>query len=93
MMYHPQSQNSLEILPNALPGMTLLGYWKCCSKGVVEGLVKEGREEGGAKSAPGLEGVAVEGNEWRHWKEGQTLGGGSHQSQSGWSIITGATDL
>ncbi|CAH7690326.1 hypothetical protein PPACK8108_LOCUS25644 [Phakopsora pachyrhizi] len=39
------------------------------------------------------EGVAVEGNGWRHWKEGQKLGGGAHQGQSGWSKTTGATDL
>ncbi|CAH7675545.1 hypothetical protein BY996DRAFT_6609395 [Phakopsora pachyrhizi] len=60
---------------------------------VVEDLVKEGREEGGAESAPGVEGVAVEGNEWCHWKEGQKLCGGSHQGQSGWSKTTGAMDL
>ncbi|KAI8446032.1 hypothetical protein BY996DRAFT_8399850 [Phakopsora pachyrhizi] len=39
------------------------------------------------------EGVAVEENGWRHWKEEQKLGGGAHQSQSGWSKTTGATDL
>ncbi|CAH7687494.1 hypothetical protein PPACK8108_LOCUS22284 [Phakopsora pachyrhizi] len=39
------------------------------------------------------EGVAVEGNGWRHWKEEKTLGGGAHQGQSDWSKITGAKDL
>ncbi|KAI8444873.1 hypothetical protein BY996DRAFT_6487226 [Phakopsora pachyrhizi] len=39
------------------------------------------------------EGVAGEENGWRHWKEGQKLGGGAHQGQSGWSKTTGATDL
>ncbi|KAI8450209.1 hypothetical protein BY996DRAFT_6479507 [Phakopsora pachyrhizi] len=48
-------------------------------------------EKDGAESAPGEEGVAVEGNGWRHWKEGQKLGGGAHQGQSGWSKTTGAT--
>ncbi|KAI8444797.1 hypothetical protein BY996DRAFT_6550321 [Phakopsora pachyrhizi] len=33
------------------------------------------------------EGVAVEENGWRHWKEGQHLG------QSDWSKTTGAMDL
>ncbi|KAI8451097.1 hypothetical protein BY996DRAFT_6536242 [Phakopsora pachyrhizi] len=39
------------------------------------------------------EGVAVEGNGWRHRNEGQKLGGGAHQGQSGWNKTTGATDL
>ncbi|KAI8448104.1 hypothetical protein BY996DRAFT_6483168 [Phakopsora pachyrhizi] len=39
------------------------------------------------------EGLAVEENGWCHWKEGQKLGGGAHQGQSGWSKTTGATDL
>ncbi|CAH7665734.1 hypothetical protein PPACK8108_LOCUS16 [Phakopsora pachyrhizi] len=39
------------------------------------------------------EGVAVKGNEWHHCKEGQKLGGGAHQGQSGWSKTTGAKDL
>ncbi|KAI8449820.1 hypothetical protein BY996DRAFT_6580520 [Phakopsora pachyrhizi] len=39
------------------------------------------------------EGVAVEENGWRHWKEEQKLGGGAHQGQSGRSKTTGATDL
>ncbi|KAI8458611.1 hypothetical protein BY996DRAFT_6539742 [Phakopsora pachyrhizi] len=51
--------------------------------------------KGGAKSAPGacIGGVAVGGNGWLYWKEGQKLGGGAHQGQSSWSKITGATDL
>ncbi|CAH7678492.1 hypothetical protein BY996DRAFT_6603101 [Phakopsora pachyrhizi] len=36
----------------------------------------------GAESAPG-----------HHWKEGQKLGEGAHQGQSGWSKTTGAMDL
>ncbi|KAI8450430.1 hypothetical protein BY996DRAFT_6502227 [Phakopsora pachyrhizi] len=39
------------------------------------------------------EGVAGEENRWRHWKEGQKLGGGAHQGRIGWSKTTGATDL
>ncbi|KAI8445974.1 hypothetical protein BY996DRAFT_6534989 [Phakopsora pachyrhizi] len=39
------------------------------------------------------EGVAVKENRWGHWKEGQKLGGGAHQGQSGWSKTTGAMDL
>ncbi|KAI8459904.1 hypothetical protein BY996DRAFT_6589994 [Phakopsora pachyrhizi] len=68
---------------------------------------KGGQGRGGAESAPGVlrvvfwwslqdfeeEGVTVEGNGWHHWKEGQKLGGGAHQGQSGWSKTTGATDL
>ncbi|CAH7673116.1 hypothetical protein PPACK8108_LOCUS7978 [Phakopsora pachyrhizi] len=54
---------------------------------------KRGQGKGGVESAPGEEGVAVEGNEWCHWKEGQKLGGGAHQGQSGWSKTTGAMDL
>ncbi|CAH7673296.1 hypothetical protein PPACK8108_LOCUS8184 [Phakopsora pachyrhizi] len=38
-------------------------------------------------------GFEVEGNGWGHWKEGQKLGGGAHQGQSGWSKTTGAKDL
>ncbi|CAH7673736.1 hypothetical protein PPACK8108_LOCUS8623, partial [Phakopsora pachyrhizi] len=46
--------------------------------------------KGGAESAPGgckEEGVAVKENGWCHWKEGQKLGGGAHQGQSGWSKL------
>ncbi|KAI8456333.1 hypothetical protein BY996DRAFT_6599802 [Phakopsora pachyrhizi] len=39
------------------------------------------------------EGVEVEGNGWCHLKEGQKLGGGAHQGQSGWSKTTGAMDF
>ncbi|CAH7676770.1 hypothetical protein PPACK8108_LOCUS11866 [Phakopsora pachyrhizi] len=68
----------------------------------------KGRQgKGGAESAPGMlkegfcwillgfeeEGVAVEGNRWCHQKEGQKLGRGVHQGQSGWSKTAGATDL
>ncbi|CAH7682589.1 hypothetical protein PPACK8108_LOCUS15568 [Phakopsora pachyrhizi] len=63
--------------------------------------------KGGAGSAPGVlrvgfwwilqdfeeEGVTMEGNGWRHWKEGQKLGGGAHQGRSGWSKTTGVRDL
>ncbi|CAH7684164.1 hypothetical protein BY996DRAFT_6473426 [Phakopsora pachyrhizi] len=31
--------------------------------------------------------------EWPHWKEGQKLGGGAQQGQSGWSKTTGARDF
>ncbi|KAI8450352.1 hypothetical protein BY996DRAFT_6468600 [Phakopsora pachyrhizi] len=61
---------------------------------VVEDLVK-----GGAESAPGIllnfedEGVTMGRNGWCHWEEEEKLGGGAHQGQSGWSRITGATDL
>ncbi|KAI8449781.1 hypothetical protein BY996DRAFT_8689591 [Phakopsora pachyrhizi] len=55
--------------------------WKGLEEAVVEDLDFE------------EEGVAVEENGWRHWKEGQKLGGGAHQGQSGWSKTTGATDL
>ncbi|CAH7673683.1 hypothetical protein PPACK8108_LOCUS8568 [Phakopsora pachyrhizi] len=48
------------------------------------------KEEGGAESI--LCWILL-GFEWRHWKEGQTLGGGAHQGQSAWSKTTGATDL
>ncbi|KAI8453218.1 hypothetical protein BY996DRAFT_6512953 [Phakopsora pachyrhizi] len=61
---------------------------------------KRGQEKGGAERGfcwifLGFEeeGVAVEGNRRRHWKEGQKLGGGAHQGQSGWSKTTGAMDL
>ncbi|CAH7684982.1 hypothetical protein BY996DRAFT_6557083 [Phakopsora pachyrhizi] len=67
---------------------------------VVEDLVKEGREKRGAERGfcwilLGFEeeGVAVEGNRWSHWKEGQKLGGSAPQRQNGWSKTTGATDL
>ncbi|KAI8458774.1 hypothetical protein BY996DRAFT_8392341 [Phakopsora pachyrhizi] len=39
------------------------------------------------------EGVAVEENGWRHWKEEQKLGGGAHQGRRGWSKTTGVMDL
>ncbi|KAI8449120.1 hypothetical protein BY996DRAFT_6536212 [Phakopsora pachyrhizi] len=39
------------------------------------------------------EGVTVEGNGWRHLKEGQKLGGGAHQGRSGWSGISGVKDF
>ncbi|CAH7673706.1 hypothetical protein PPACK8108_LOCUS8592 [Phakopsora pachyrhizi] len=63
-------------------------------------LVKRGQGKGGAErgfywillSFEG-EAVAVEGNKWRHWKEGQTLRCGAHQGQSGWSKTTGAKDF
>ncbi|CAH7683895.1 hypothetical protein PPACK8108_LOCUS17698 [Phakopsora pachyrhizi] len=60
---------------------------------VVEDLVKEDDEK---EVKGGLKGrckevfdevVAVEGYDWRHWKEEQKLG------QSGWSKATGAMDL
>ncbi|CAH7667900.1 hypothetical protein PPACK8108_LOCUS2342 [Phakopsora pachyrhizi] len=39
------------------------------------------------------EGVTMGRNGWCHWEEEEKLGGGAHQGQSGWSRITGATDL
>ncbi|CAH7681551.1 hypothetical protein PPACK8108_LOCUS14172 [Phakopsora pachyrhizi] len=60
---------------------------------------KRGQGKGGAESFCWIlqgfeeEEVAVEENGWRHWKEGQKLGGGGHQGQSGWSKTTGATDF
>ncbi|KAI8443626.1 hypothetical protein BY996DRAFT_6475370 [Phakopsora pachyrhizi] len=59
---------------------------------VVEEMVKEDREKEGRRDFE-EEGVAVEKNRWRHWKEEQMLGGGAYQGQSGWSKTKGATDL
>ncbi|KAI8457642.1 hypothetical protein BY996DRAFT_6531208 [Phakopsora pachyrhizi] len=73
------------------------GRWQWCKEKAGGGcggrIGKRGQGKGGAESAPGEEGVAVEKIGWRHWKEGQTLGGGAHQGQSGWSKTTGAMDL
>ncbi|KAI8447375.1 hypothetical protein BY996DRAFT_6513124 [Phakopsora pachyrhizi] len=83
------------------------GGWIGVYNGVVEDLVKKGREKKGRRVLQWCrkevfwwilqgfeeEGVVEEGNGWRHWKEGQKLGGGAHQGQSGWSKTTGARDL
>ncbi|KAI8460818.1 hypothetical protein BY996DRAFT_6542023 [Phakopsora pachyrhizi] len=76
-----------------------LGGWRKQGEaaGVVEDLVKEGREKEGGREVCWIlqgfeeEGVALEGNGWRHWNEEQ--GGGAHQGQSGCSKTTGAMDL
>ncbi|CAH7673140.1 hypothetical protein PPACK8108_LOCUS8008 [Phakopsora pachyrhizi] len=72
------------------PQVVKKGEASVLSHSVVEGLVK--KEDEGKEVKGGLQGrckevfdkgVAMEGNEWCHWKE----------DQSGWSKNTGATDL
>ncbi|CAH7687673.1 hypothetical protein PPACK8108_LOCUS22491 [Phakopsora pachyrhizi] len=75
------------------------GRWQWCKEEAGGGCGgrkgKGGAERGFCWSLQDFEeeGVAGEENEWRHWKEGQKLGGGAHQGQRGWSKTTGATDF
>ncbi|CAH7668306.1 hypothetical protein PPACK8108_LOCUS2792 [Phakopsora pachyrhizi] len=68
---------------------------KCGGRFGKGGQGKEGAERGFCWILQDFEeeGVAAEVNGWRHWKEGQNLGGSAHQGQSGWSKSTGAMDL
>ncbi|KAI8445164.1 hypothetical protein BY996DRAFT_6503404 [Phakopsora pachyrhizi] len=75
------------------------GRWQWCKEEAGGGcggrICKGGAERGFCWISQDFEeeGVAVEENGWRHWKEEQKLGGGAHQGQSGWSKTTGAMDL
>ncbi|CAH7690017.1 hypothetical protein PPACK8108_LOCUS25237 [Phakopsora pachyrhizi] len=88
---YQHSDQIFELLANFHPTWVLPDLARSLMCAVVEEMEKEGREKGGAESAP--RGVARRFFEEGVAKEGQKLGGGAHQGQSDWSKTTGVMDL